>query len=69
MENQMVRAIIFRRLQNEEAFLGDAIFPLLFSLLSLCGYTLSADCSPTTSHYIVLPIYALVVHPGGLSKW
>lgn len=69
MENQMVRAIIFRRLQNEEAFLGNAIFPLLFSLFSLCGYTLPADCSPTTSNLIVLPIYAQDVHPGGLSKW
>ena len=46
MENQMVRAIIFRRLQNEEAFLGHAIFPLLFSLLSLCGYTLKQIVLP-----------------------
>ena len=50
-------------------FLGNAIFPLLFSLFSLCGYTLPADCSPTTSNFIVLPIYAQDVYPGGLSKW
>ena len=69
IENQMVCAIIFGKLQNVEAFLGNAIFPLRFSLFSLCGYTLPADCSPTTSNFIVLPIYAQDVHPGGLSKW
>lgn len=46
MENQMVRAIIFGKLQNVEAFLGDAIFPLLFTLFSLCGYTLKQIVLP-----------------------
>ena len=47
MENQMVRAIIFGKLQYVVGFLGDAIFPLLFTLFSFCGYTLKHIVLPT----------------------
>ena len=68
LENQMVRAIPFGKLQKIWAVIwGDAFFSTLFSLFSWFGYIV-AGRPPTTSNSIVLcscPNY----HPGSLCKW
>ena len=44
-------------------------FSTPFYSVQLLWIYFEAYCSPNTSNFIVLPVYAQDVQPGGLSKW